>query len=67
MHRAAPSTYAEIHLDHPDRAGASVRILRFRGKHHEELARVVVPKNALRARERIATEVAHLVQDGHLP
>jgi hypothetical protein len=61
------STYAEIYLDHPDRAGASVRILRYRGEHHEELARVVVPKNALRARDRIATEVAPLVHDGHLP
>jgi hypothetical protein len=44
-----------------------VRIERWRGEQHEELVRVAVPKNAVRARERIAAEVARLVHEGHLP
>ena len=60
-------TYAEIHLDHPAGAKGSVRVVRWRGKRRDELAQFGVPKNALRARDCITTEMVRLVRDGHLP
>ena len=61
------STYADIHLDHPAGAKGSVRIVRWRGKQDETLSCSVVPKNAARAQDCVASEIARLVRDGHLP
>jgi hypothetical protein len=61
------SAYADIHLDHPAGAKGSVRIVRWRGKQAEELTCFVVPKNAVRARDSVASEIARLIRDAYLP